>query len=232
MQHVFKQIKAYKISEEIVGQIKSLIKEGKLQPGEFLPPERELSELLGVSRSSLREAINILQTLGFVEIQKRKGAFIKSVSAAIVTDPLKQIIEEDPRKLFELYEFRKDIEMASIYKAALLRKRADLSRMRRHLFKMRDDAKKSFILLDDDLNFHLAIAQATQNFMRAHILKTIYELAGDFMETVVKRIIEKEEVTTLYRQHEGIYEAILERNQSAARLKMERHLTWVIERLF
>ena len=104
MKNIYTQIRPHKISEEIVNQIKSLIKDGKLQPGQKLPPERTLADLLGVGRSSLREAINILEALGFVEIRNRKGIFVRPVSSPIISDPLRQILEEDKSKLYELYE--------------------------------------------------------------------------------------------------------------------------------
>ncbi len=70
MQSIYRRIRPYKVTEEIVAQIKSLIKDGTLHPGEQLPSERILCGLLGVGRSSIREAINVLEALGFLEIKE------------------------------------------------------------------------------------------------------------------------------------------------------------------
>ena len=88
MKNIYRPIRQHKVTEEIVTQIKSLIKDGTLQPGEKLPSERMLCGLLGVGRSSLREALNILEALGFLEIKNRRGIFVHSVSLPLLCDPL------------------------------------------------------------------------------------------------------------------------------------------------
>ena len=77
----FKPIKQEKISTKIVEQIKSLIAKGDLKPGDALPPERELISLLNVSRPSLREALNTLATMGFLEITQRHRTIVKSLTS-------------------------------------------------------------------------------------------------------------------------------------------------------
>jgi GntR family transcriptional regulator, transcriptional repressor for pyruvate dehydrogenase complex len=231
MDSVFNQIRPHKIPEEIVHQIKSLIKEGKLQPGEKLPPERTLAEHFGVGRSSLREAINILETLGFVEIKKRKGIYIRSVSSPIMSDPLIQILEEDQSKLYKLYELRKDIELASTYMAAGHRTSSDLSKMLKPLKRMEEGAESAHFSLSDDVEFHLAIAQATHNFLRVHILKNILDLADDYMGLIAWKLVEeKTGVFSILDQHKRIYEAVKKKDQDGARSMMEEHLTWVEEK--
>ena len=231
MNDIYSPIRPHKIPEEIVQQIKSLIKDGKLQPGEKLPPERTLADLLGVGRSSLREAINILETLGFVELKKREGIFIRSVSSTSIFDPLRQILEEDRVKLYELYELRKDIELASIYTAAKLRTKADLARIEEPLTRMKEDSANSHFSCLDDVEFHLAVAQATHNWLRVHILKNILDLSSDYMGLIVQKINdEKKDVFKVVDQHTKIYHAIQKKNQKSARAFMNSHLTWVEEK--
>ncbi len=231
MNSIYNQIRPHKIPEEIVQQVKSLIKDGKLQPGEKLPPERTLANLLGVGRSSLREAINILETLGFVEIRKRKGIFVRPVSSPIISDPLRQILEEDKSKLYELYELRKDIELTSIYKAVRLRNKTDLARIRKPLKKMEEDAQNSNLSLSDDVDFHLAIARATHSFLRVHILKSIFDLASDYMSLIVDKLVEeKTSIQSVLDQHRKIFQAIQRRDEEGARALMDEHLTWVEEK--
>jgi GntR family transcriptional repressor for pyruvate dehydrogenase complex len=228
MDRVFSEIRPQKISEEIVHQIKSLIKDGKLKPGEKLPPERVLADMLGVGRSSLREAINILDTLGFVEIRKRKGIFIRSISVPIMSDPLRQILEEDKSTLFELYELRKDIELASTYMAAKRRREADLIAIRNYLESMEKDAPNACLSAGDDLGFHLAIAQASHNFLRVHLLKNIFDLSGDYIDFVAQKLIqEKANISVILEQHTNLVEAIQKGDQEGARALMDEHLTWV-----
>lgn len=228
MNSIFTQIKPTKVSEEIVQQIKSLIKDGKLEPGEKLPSERVLAELLGVGRSSLREAMNILETLGFLEIKKRKGTFVRSVSSPILADPLMQILEEDKSKLYDLYELRKDIELGSAYVAAKVRTEKDLEDLEKWVMRMGEDAKSSRVSLRDDLGFHMAIARATHNFLRVHILKRIFDLSGEYIDFVRQQgIRDPYTVPRILNHHEKILEAIRKQEQDNSRKLMDEHLTWV-----
>ena len=228
MDSVFSQIRPQKIPEEIVYQVKSLIKQGKLQPGEKLPPERELADLFGVGRSSLREAINILETLGFIEIKKRKGIFVRSVSSVSILDPMQQILEEDSNTLYKLYELRKDIELASVFMAAKLRTGTELTEIKNALERMEDDARHTYLSLHADLDFHLAIARATHNFFRVHILKNILDLAEDYMGLITEKLLEeKSSILIVVDQHKKIYQAIQQRDPESARSLMDDHLTWV-----
>jgi GntR family transcriptional repressor for pyruvate dehydrogenase complex len=227
MQSIYRRVRPHKVTEEIVAQIKSLIKDGTLHPGEKLPSERILCGLLGVGRSSLREAINVLEALGFLETKNRKGVFIRPVSSPLVNDPLVQILQEDKGKLADLYGLRKDIELASAYLAASLRTRKDLARMREFLSRIEraapDYARPS---VRDDLGYHLAIAQASGNFLRVHILRNIFDLAGDFYRVSGERITRGGEVFAVIEQHERLFDAIERMDQQAARACMEEHLTW------
>jgi GntR family transcriptional repressor for pyruvate dehydrogenase complex len=228
MKNPYRQIRPHRIPEEIVQQIKTLIREGKLLPGERLPPERALADLLGVGRSSLREAISILETLGFVETRKRTGIFVRSVSSPIISDPLRQMLEEDKSGLYQLYEIRRDIELASADVCAQLRTKADLAAIRKLLVKMQEDARKDRLSLTHDWDFHLAIAQAAQNFLRVHILKNVFSLAEDFMVEIVRKLIdEKTSISQVIEQHTHIFEAIKRKDPAEARALMDQHLTWV-----
>lgn len=224
----FTVIKQPKVSQEIVVQIKSMIKRGDLKPGEKLPSERQLAGLLGVGRSSLREAVNTLETLGFIEIKKRKGIFVRSVSATILNDPLLQILEEDQSKLPQLYELRKDIEMASSYWAAERRSQTQLAQIKSILQIMEKGAEMEQLSLKDDLDFHLTIAQASQNFLRIHILNNIFEISDIYIDFVRRNVIQEENnIALIYEQHEAIFKAIETKNSDAARTAMGDHLNWV-----
>jgi len=227
VKNVYKRIRPQKVTQEILVQIKTLIKNGKLQPGERLPPERTLCDVLGVGRSSVREALNMLQALGFLEIKNRKGVFVRSVSGPLAADPLRQILEEDRTKLIDLYELRKDIELASAYFAAKMRSDTDLANMRELLRRMKADAQNPRLMIRHDLAFHLAVAQAAGNFLRMHILKNIFDLTGDFIVVVADKFGREGRSSPAIEFHEGVFRAIEKKDQQAARARMDEHLSWV-----
>lgn len=228
MEKLFSEIRPLKLSEGIANQIKDLIKTGALQPGDKLPPERNLAASLGVGRSSLREAIHILETLGFVEKNKRKGIFIRSLSAPVLSNPLRTIIEEDTDKLFQLYEIRKDIELASVCFAARRRTPADLKRIEALLLKMERDAHHNHVSITDDTEFHLSIARATQNVIRVHILNTIFQLYSEFINFVIDTVSrEKSDTLMNVALHQKIYAAIKARDGREARGAMMNLFDWI-----
>ena len=226
MKNVYRPIREHKVTEQIVAQIKSLIGDGTLQPGEKLPSERMLCGLLGVGRSSLREAVNILEALGFLDIKNRRGIFVRSVSSPLLYDPLIQILEEGKAGLGDLYGIRKDIELGSAYLAAKLRTKRDLARLKEFLGRMETESEDgSKWSMRDDMDYHLGVAQASGNPLRLHILKHIFNLAGEFFR------ISAEKITAIWfaavvDQHWKIFQAIESGDPEGARARMEDHLSW------
>ena len=228
---IYRRIKPSTISEEIILQIQQLIKDGQLQPGEQLPPEREFAELLGVGRPSLREALSTLETLGFVEIRKRKGIFVKNVTDEMVVDPLRHLFREDKGALFYLYEIRKDIELASAYLAAERRTEADLAAIEAPIVKMETDIQTGGFTIADDLSVHLSIARATHNFLRVHILKHIFDLSNEFLGSVLDDLSQNHDnLPLLCDHHRKLFEAIKAKDAKRSRMEMETHLEWVERR--
>ena len=228
MERLFNRIELQKVTDEVANQLRTLITEGKLAPGAKLPPERGLAEMLGVGRSSLREAVNILQAQGFVEVKKRKGIFVRSLGSPMLSDPLRQILDQDRDKLVQLYEIRKDIELATAAKAAELRGSHDLETLERLLDTMAADSGKPVLRLSDDLGFHLAIARSTGNFFRNHILQSIFDLSRIHLQFLVDELVsDRQQILTILDQHRKIFLAIRDQDPDRARTAMDRHLNYV-----
>ncbi|MFH1155090.1 MAG: FadR/GntR family transcriptional regulator [Pseudomonadota bacterium] len=231
MESLFNRIELQKVTDEVANQLRTLIKDGKLAPGAKLPPERTLAEMMGVGRSSLREAVNILQTQGFVDSKKRKGIFVRSLGSPMLSNPLRQILEEDKDKLIQLYDIRKDIELATAAKAAELRKSQDLKAMKKFLDKMSADSGKPVLHLSDDLEFHLAIARSTGNFFRNHILQSIFDLSDVYLRFLVEKLVsDRQHILSVLDQHQDIFNAIENQDPGKAREAMNDHLTYVEEK--
>ncbi len=229
---VFEEIKVEKVSEKISEQIIKLIVDGKLKPGDKLPGERQMIELLGVGRSSLREALNRLETLGYIEIHKRRGNFVKSIDATLQLGTLKNLIQGDLRKIVQLYEIRRDIEQFSAYNAALNRTEEDLSRIKNCLNEFRDRSGQVQFSWGADQAFHIAIAQAAHNFLRVHVITNIFEFSEEFLQPAIEGAVGyAKNLATIVEQHETIYQAISDQNADLARIRMDEHLRWTNERL-
>ena len=105
----FEAIRRNKVYEEVAKQIERLILQ-KLQPGDKLPSERELAEMLGVSRSSIRDAIRSLELIGMVEPRQGAGTVVREISADSVINPLSTLLTRQRQSVTELLDFRKMLE--------------------------------------------------------------------------------------------------------------------------
>lgn len=225
MDTVFKEVRVEKVSDKIVAQLIDLITEGKLLPGEKLPSERQLTDLFGVGRSSLREALNTLETMGFIEIKKRKGNYVRNMDSAVSLSPLKRVMQSDQKRILELYEVRRSIEQSSAREAAENRTDADLEDISKTLHQLEQQGGHRIFSWDDEIAFHLAVARASNNFVRLHTLKSIFDFAREFLEPVLHGFICSEaRMETVFRQHTAIYEAIKDRDRELARQLMREHL--------
>lgn len=232
MKKLFQEVQVEKITDKIVDQLENLIKSGKLTPGDKLPSERQLIDMLGVGRSSLREALNKLETMGYIEIKKRQGIYIKSIQSTLQLDPLKRIMHTDRKKIVQLYEIRRDIEQASAHSAALERNDDDLLDIKKCLEPFTKGLKPDEFKWELDQAFHCAIAKATHNFFRIHVLKNIFDFSQEFIQPIIEGFATKVENTnTIARHHQEIFGAIKEQDADQARNIMKAHLEWTNQHL-
>jgi GntR family transcriptional repressor for pyruvate dehydrogenase complex len=220
----FKPIKQEKISTKIVEQIKSLIAKGELKPGDTLPPERELMALLNVSRASLREALNTLATMGFLEITQRHRTIVKSLAAGRITEPIHYLIKEDMKTVFELIEVRKAIETWSAYHAAKRATADDIASLERSLHAMRIKLEQHLSIVEEDANFHVAISEATHNKIQTHLMFSIYDILKESLGKYLERI----DMNDVHAQHCEVVAAIKKKDSDLASRTMREHLNYVL----
>jgi GntR family transcriptional repressor for pyruvate dehydrogenase complex len=139
---LFAPIKTSKISDEVYKQIVSLISNGQLKPGDKIPSERELSSEIGISRQSIREALNRAEVMGLIEVRQGEGSFILSSLEGLLKPPLTVIIEKEVERIFDFLEIRKLVEGWCAEKAALEATSEELEDMKEILDKMKIVASK------------------------------------------------------------------------------------------
>jgi len=220
--HVFQAIKQKKISSQIVDQVKSLITNGQLKPGDSLPPERELMKVFNVSRPTLREALNMLSTMGFVQMSQRQRTRVKSLMPSNITEPLRRLLKEDIKTSLELVEARAIIETANAQMAAERATDKDIARLEKCIEVMRKNVAKDTSLNDEDAEFHLAVAEATHNKIQTHLMFSIYDLLKDKVDLCYHGGVDD-----ILEQHCKIVEAIKNKDGAMARQGMEEHLAYV-----
>lgn len=219
----FQPIKQEKISTKIAEQIKTLINNGDLKPGDALPPERELVKVFSVSRASLREALNTLAGMGFLEMSQKHRTIVKSLASGRITDPLHHLLREDIQTVFELIEVRKAIESWSAYHAAKRATADDIANLEKSVESMRTKIDQGISVVEDDANFHVAISEATHNKIQTHLMFSIY----DILKESLGKYYESIQMQEIYEQHCKLVEAIKKRDSVLASRRMHEHLDYV-----
>jgi len=230
----FQRIDAEKLSQSVVRQIEQLILRGILRPGERLPSERELSERLGVSRPSLREAISELQGRGLLSTRAGAGIYVADVLGSAFSPALIRLFASHDQAVLDYIGFRRDLEGVAAARAAQSGTETDLKVIDTILRKMevahtkRNPSDEAEL----DAQFHLAIIEASHNVIMLHMMRSMFDLLkeGVFYN---RQVMFKQRNTRdiLLDHHRAINDAIQARNPDAARDAVNVHLTFVEEAL-
>ena len=157
-----------RLSDDIVERIEALILEGSFQAGERLPAERALAEEFGVSRPSLREAIQKLVARGLLISRHGGGTFVSESLGSSFRDPMVELLEHNPEAQRDLIEFRHTLEGSCAYYAALRATEPDRERLKTAFERVQDSYLRQGRISRaeegrNDALFHLAIAEASHN---------------------------------------------------------------------
>lgn len=227
----FKPITPKKVSSQIAEQIRASILEGEFSPGDKLPPERELAEMFGVSRPSVREALHLLASSGLVSSYQGGGTVVLSLVETNGGNPLSDLIRAEQERVLGVIEVRKCMESWTAYYAAQRALPEDLRRLEDILDGMErnlDSLKSSEEL---DANFHIVMARATHNFVWLHLMQMLLDAMKEFQQSVWRAVyLTSEDHNQLFNHHKKIVEAIRSKNPDAARDAMLEHLNYAEQR--
>jgi len=227
----FQPIRPKKVSVQIADQIRSSILSGEFSPGDKLPPERELAELFGVSRPSVREALNILSAAGLVMSYQGGGTVVLSLVETSGGNPLSDLIRSEQERALDVIEVRKGMESWTSFYAAQRALPVDIRRMEEIVNGMERNLDGLKPSEDLDANFHIVIARATHNIVWVHLMQSLFDAMKEFQQTVWRAVyLTKEDHHLLYKHHRTIFEAIKAKDAEAAREAMTTHLTFAEQR--
>ncbi len=220
-------IKSTRIYEEIVRQIKTMITEGRLKSGDQLPPERDLAEKFLVSRTSVREALRALESLGLVEIRPGEGTFVREISIESLIQPFALVMASQREAIGELFEARRLLEPLIAGLAAVRATRDDLHEMERILDEQAREIAAGRTGLGQDAQFHAAVGAAAHNRAITRIAHAVMDLLTQSREESLNTPGRPERS---HEDHRRILDAIAKRSETAARQAMLDHLI-AVERL-
>jgi GntR family transcriptional repressor for pyruvate dehydrogenase complex len=221
----FETVRRNKVYEEVAKQIERLILK-KLNPGDKLPSERELAEMLRVSRSSIRDAIRGLELMGLVEPRQGAGTIVRATSADSLLNPFANALKHRREMVSELLDFRKMLEPPLAARAAAHASADELSEMDEIL--QRQETKQSLgdAAVAEDAEFHYSIALASGNSVVLKVLDILMDLLRDTRERSLQ--VEGRPQKSL-AGHRRILAAIKRHDAEAAKSAMRRHIEDVEE---
>ena len=218
-----KAINRTRVYEEIIHQIQGLIDQGKFKNGDQLPPERELANIFGVSRYSVREAIQTLQQKGVLKTRLGSGSFVVSGKEPSVAEILAAAIETEKGQIKEVFEFRHLIEPSMAYMAGRNASTANIKALEKIIAQQKET---SDITRLNELGeaFHLTLAESTGN----SIIHSVAVRINDILSKTRTEISQdKESQARFVRGHSEILEAVKKRDPELARQKMIQHLNLI-----
>lgn len=223
-----------RISDAIAASLEKRILEGSLKPGDRLPPERELAAELGVSRPSLREAIQKLASKGMLQSRQGGGTYVTDRLETAFFDPWQEMIGAHPNLFDDLLEFRRLIEGQAAEWAAERATDADLERLSaafeelERAFEEGDVDRRSA----SDIAFHQAVCEASHNALIGHVAASMLRLMQDNIRLNLGELKSVPGAASLLRnQHQALFAAIRDRKPAAARAAAQTHIDFVQETL-
>lgn len=211
------------ITDSIIKQLIAHIR-ADLQPGDKLPSERVLIDMLSVGRTSVRESLRALEVLGIVETRPGEGTFVAPGSSGLFTKPLELGLFSVPRTLREIYEARRVMEVGTVELITDRIKDEEIEQCTEVLKKMRNlDISEFRRFLDYDYQFHRILAAASGNGVIMEMLKlTRYVIEKERQNEPISA----EKLSEAYARHEPILHALRARNKDAVIRAMASHMDW------
>jgi GntR family transcriptional repressor for pyruvate dehydrogenase complex len=222
---LFESVKSNRISEYIISQIRDAVFEGKLKPGDRLPPEHQLMETFGVSKATLREALRGLELLGFLQVRKgvEGGGVITEVDIKPVLGCLTNYLHFKNPSISDLTQVRILLESYCAEKAAPAITPEEI----RRLDKLNEDcalaleADNPDEIRKNEIEFHRTIAGVTQNPILMVLVDIVENLLDGTKETLQP---DKTFSGKVLAAHKRVTAALLQKNPDQTREEMVKHI--------
>lgn len=224
----FGTFKKSAISEDITARLLTMIKEGELKPGAKLPPERELAEMMQVSRPSLREALRALSIMNIIEIRQGDGTYVTSLEPELLVEHLDFVFSLSDTTIVELFKARRIVEVGLAAMAAEQITDEEIAKLEDCLTHSIENVDNHAAFLQADVELHETIVDAARNPFLKRFMASIYHLGRASRSRTVEI---PGVVNQVVEDHRAIVAAMKARDPEKARQAMLQHLNNVETRL-
>lgn len=215
-------VRRTRVYEEVADRIRHLIVEGRLKAGDRLPPERELAERFGVSRTSVRDAIRALEMVGLLEPRQGDGTVVLDLSPDALTQPLASILIHNRALLADLLDVRKMIEPPLAARAAKFATADEVAALREILRRQRQKVARGELTTAEDTEFHYMLARLARNPVALKVLDVLMDLLLESRERSLQR---PGRLQKSLQGHRRILDSISQKDAQAAEAAMRQHLS-------
>ncbi len=223
----YEAIQSERLYEKIVDQIEGRILAGELKPGDHLPAERELAEQFRVSRTAVREAVKTLAEKGLVQVRPGRGTFVTNDTSEAVRHSLGRMLKiGQPEGARYLVEVREIFEPETAALAAVRASEEQITALREAVAMMEDALDDGDTFIEGDLDFHLTLAEASQNALIPILIDSIVDLLRE-QRMAIFRVAGGPQRGQYH--HQRILDAVSRHDPQAAREAMRAHLRQVRE---
>ncbi|MEM7510877.1 MAG: FadR/GntR family transcriptional regulator [Bacteroidota bacterium] len=222
----FSEIHLENPSDIITHQMKGLITSGQLNPGDKLPPERKLAERFGVGRSHVREAIKKLEFYGILRTHPQSGTTVAGLGINALEGLISDVLRLEEAEFQSLVETRVLLEINGAAKAAERRTLEDIIELRNALEAYEVKVLNGDIAIEEDLLFHLKLAEASKNSVLKSLMLII---TPDIIKSYVTlKVCQKDKVNKTVQSHRDILEYVIAQDSEGAKIAMKEHLSDVV----
>jgi GntR family transcriptional regulator, transcriptional repressor for pyruvate dehydrogenase complex len=216
-------VRADRLSDQVARQLEALVITNVIKPGEKLPSERELCELLGVSRTVVREAVRALVVKGLLDVRRGGGTIVRSPDPRLVSEMMTMMLRSGSGDVAfpHVHEVRRLLEVEIAALAAERRDEDDLARIEAQLRLMVEHEHDPERWAEADVAFHSAVAVATHNPLYPVLLGSIADMLIEVRRTGVRLADTPQKA---YEHHQAIYDRIKAQDRLGARKAMQDHL--------
>ncbi len=219
-----------RLADTVAGELEKRILEGSLKPGDRLPAERDLAVELGVSRPSLREAMQKLVAKGLLTTRHGGGTHVTDRLEAHFADPWQAMLKGHPLLHRDLLEFRQMLEGQAAYLAADRATDVDIVRLDAVFAALELNYEQADLstCIDADVAFHQAIAEASHNVLIGHLTASLMRVIHGHVSSNLEHLHARpQRWDKLRSQHRAIWQAIREHTPEAAAQAARGHIEFV-----
>lgn len=218
-----------RVSDRVADQLLSRIASGEWAPGQRLPGERQLAEDMGVSRVSLRAALQSLKAQGFIDAVQGGGTRVISDMRSM--DPLAELVRVSQDNLSDLAEIRAILEVWAVRRAAETATDEQIAELAEIMEATEADINRGKHKVENDIRFHLAIAKASGSGIYMHLMGTFRGILHQMLDYHrYEMFASAEDDHTILAHHRAIFDGIRGHDAHGAERAMQTHLGWVVAR--